>query len=589
VNVRWDTKRIVMAAATILVLWLGFALAWRLRWYGDDIFITLRYAENFLRGHGLVYNVGERVDGFTHFLWLAVLIACGRAGADLLGASLTLGVLSFVGVLGLFALVSYRTAPRSALLVLPITSLALLANLDCRIWATSGLETAFLTLLLSLAFVAAFFSGIRRGVRVLLAGTFLTLAALTRPDALLFWGTGFLFLAARLVLGYAPRKRAFRDLVLFVLPLCLLAVPYQVWRTAYYGDVFPNTYYAKSGGMSYYSQGFYFLWLYFRGHPTSLLFLAAVPLLAKGVPKTKPRTRGAPDPGRIPALVALVSIVVYLVFFVARVGGGFMYPRFVVPVLPFAYYLIEWSVWRLAGPRRVTALAVLLALPFLVGTAETTWRNDLLLDPGPAPRHIRNLRGVLDEHAYYTAWYPIEHDRKAGTILRPYVADLDVRVLLRGQACLGYYGGFRTCIENNGLTDRHIAHEALETRHRVGHEKTASYAYLVERGVDFVFNRTPYRNEAYRTAEFDLPDGTQMRAEIVTYNAALMNVLSQRLGAGFIFIPFEQVLDGYIQSVLPGRTRKDLAADYRDFREYYFDRNDDPVRQRVFEDALAAK
>lgn len=578
-----------MTGATFVVLGLGYGLAQHLRWYGDDIFITLRYAENFLLGHGLVYNVGERVDGFTHFLWLAVLIACGRAGADLLGASLTLGVLSFVGVLGLFALVSYRTAPRTARLVLPITSLALVANLDCRIWATSGLETAFLTLLLSLAFVTAFFIRIRQAVRVVLVGTFLALAALTRPDAVLFWAAGFLFLAARLVLGNASRKRAVRDLVLFALPACLLVAPYEVWRTAYYGDIFPNTYYAKSAGTSYYSQGVYFLWLYFRAHPTSLLFLAAVPLLAGRFSKGEPPPRTAPGAARVPALAALVAVAGYLVFFVARVGGGFMYARFVVPVLPFVYYLIEWSVWRLAGRRTAAALAVLLALPLVVGTAETTWRNDLLLEPGPPPRKIRSLRGVLDEHAYYTAGYPIQHDRWAGSLLRPYVSDLDVRVLLRGQACLGYYGGFRTCIENNGLTDRHIAHESLKARHRVGHEKTAPYAYLVERGVNFVFNRSLYRKEAYRTAEFDLPGGAQMRAEIITYNASLMDALSRRLGARFIFVPFPQVLDEYIKSVLPGRTREELQADYRDFREYYFDHNDDPARQRVFEDALAAR
>ena len=31
----------------------------------DDAFISFRYAQNFLNGHGLVFNIGERVEGFT--------------------------------------------------------------------------------------------------------------------------------------------------------------------------------------------------------------------------------------------------------------------------------------------------------------------------------------------------------------------------------------------------------------------------------------------------------------------------------------------------------------------------------------------
>jgi hypothetical protein len=40
----------------------------------DDAYISLRYAENLVDGHGLVYNVGEYVEGYTNFLW-TVLVA----------------------------------------------------------------------------------------------------------------------------------------------------------------------------------------------------------------------------------------------------------------------------------------------------------------------------------------------------------------------------------------------------------------------------------------------------------------------------------------------------------------------------------
>src|SRR5438046_1158229 len=36
----------------------------------DDLFISLRYAENLAHGRGAVYNVGERVEGYSSPLWM---------------------------------------------------------------------------------------------------------------------------------------------------------------------------------------------------------------------------------------------------------------------------------------------------------------------------------------------------------------------------------------------------------------------------------------------------------------------------------------------------------------------------------------
>src|SRR4051812_8768436 len=39
----------------------------------DDAYISFRYARNFAHGDGLVYNLGERVEGYTNFLWTVIL------------------------------------------------------------------------------------------------------------------------------------------------------------------------------------------------------------------------------------------------------------------------------------------------------------------------------------------------------------------------------------------------------------------------------------------------------------------------------------------------------------------------------------
>ena len=41
----------------------------------DDAFISFRYVRNLVEGHGLVFNPGEYVEGYTNFLWVLELAA----------------------------------------------------------------------------------------------------------------------------------------------------------------------------------------------------------------------------------------------------------------------------------------------------------------------------------------------------------------------------------------------------------------------------------------------------------------------------------------------------------------------------------
>src|SRR5688500_5067005 len=69
------TSRSTRVADLLLPLCAGALLvliAHRFDFFCDDAFITLRYAEN-LATHGApVYNLGERVEGYTSFVWLVL-------------------------------------------------------------------------------------------------------------------------------------------------------------------------------------------------------------------------------------------------------------------------------------------------------------------------------------------------------------------------------------------------------------------------------------------------------------------------------------------------------------------------------------
>ena len=65
----------------------------------DDAYISYRYARNLVEGHGLVFNPGERVEGFTNLLW-TLLVALGLAlGSSAEFAGRSLGLLSGIGTL----------------------------------------------------------------------------------------------------------------------------------------------------------------------------------------------------------------------------------------------------------------------------------------------------------------------------------------------------------------------------------------------------------------------------------------------------------------------------------------------------------
>src|SRR5215813_5128158 len=53
----------------------GFLLAYIPLWsyLHDDVFISVRYARHLTTGMGLVYNPGERVEGYTNFLYTVLL------------------------------------------------------------------------------------------------------------------------------------------------------------------------------------------------------------------------------------------------------------------------------------------------------------------------------------------------------------------------------------------------------------------------------------------------------------------------------------------------------------------------------------
>lgn len=230
-----------VAAALVGVL-LGYA--WRLRFLCDDAFISFRYAENLIAGQGLVFNAGERVEGYTNFLWtLQIAALWGLTGVDPGSIAMFLGFLSTVAMLAVFAGLA-RTSPWGRDPALLLGLLLLATHRSIAVWTTSGLEQRQFTLWMLLAIALTYGARQRLGF-YLAASVALGLAELSRPEVLLYAGclAGWVALTGWLE-GVRPVQLA-RAVGALLGPFVLVLVLHVGFRMAYYGYPLPNTFYAK--------------------------------------------------------------------------------------------------------------------------------------------------------------------------------------------------------------------------------------------------------------------------------------------------------------------------------------------------------
>lgn len=232
------TKRrnlIVLAAVVVFLLHCGIYL----RFTVDDSFISYRFARNWAHGLGLVYNPGDRVEGYTSFAWVALLALAHRLGIDIEPASKALGIASGVlCIVGVAAISARLLNGRPTHLVAPFV-LALSPLYAA--WACSGMDTALFSAVVVWAAYALILDESGRH-SIPLSAPCLGVAALIRPEGLLFG-------AAALLSILTSRAKAARSLAWakWTTMFAVVVLPILVWRFSYYGGLFPNTFYAKTG------------------------------------------------------------------------------------------------------------------------------------------------------------------------------------------------------------------------------------------------------------------------------------------------------------------------------------------------------
>jgi arabinofuranosyltransferase len=340
---------LALAIGVLVVRARGF-----LPFIADDALISLRYARRLLDGHGLTWTDGPRVEGYSNLLWVLGCALLGWLGLDLILAARCLGMAATITTLVLLAWCA-RARPWLACLA-SLASVALAGPIA--VWAIGGLEQPLLGLWIALG-LACSLPLVTPGEpavgrqRATLAGFFFGLAALTRPDGLLFGAA----VGAVLMVGCQGGTARIRLAIRFLLPVFLMAMAQLSFRWFYYGQLVPNTGRAKLAiSPAHIVRGWYHVWDGLVAQRSILLVVAASLVVAW--------LRG--DRRRVSLIAAPLGLWLGYLTLV----GGDIFPawRHFVPVLVLGAFLVAEGTARaleLGAAGRWVVVVVLVNACFL--------------------------------------------------------------------------------------------------------------------------------------------------------------------------------------------------------------------------------
>ncbi len=351
---RWFDGRWRVAEVGLYAL--AAIAAWIVRFVQDDAFITYRYARNFARGEGLVFNPGERVEGYTNFLWTVMHWLPERYGWSSPVFSQVIGIALMVATVAVTLRLARRIFGSESFAFL--VALTLLANMTFLAYATGGLETMQQTLLVTS--VAALLLPVVDAPRAHVvgrrvgAGVCAGLAVLTRMDSAVLiavWVLVYLVVQWRRETETSRRtSTVLASVVQIGVPAAVLVLPWFVWKLDYYGDLLPNTFYAKSAGNPIVPPlyGLFYLAVFFFSYAAFLLI---------GRFRRHRRELFA-----VPGVAQALAVVPVWCLYICVVGGDFMEFRFMVPILPVLAMVAAYLVNRYRRTGTQVALIVVLLL-----------------------------------------------------------------------------------------------------------------------------------------------------------------------------------------------------------------------------------
>ena len=396
----------------------------------DDAFISFRYAENLVRGNGLVFNIGERVEGFSNPSWTLLLALAIKIGMDPVIASLLMGYFSIIFLI-------YATAHLSRQVggVVGIACFLVAIDPSMLLESVQGLESVFYAGLITLA-CSRLLEEREANKSSMISTSLFAIACCTRPEAPLF------FILAHGSLGYKDRR--WSKTLSSAIPIVGLLLVITILRLFYYQDVLPNTFYAKVGGVAI-SRGLEYCHFHFRHHP--IFWIALIFVWTKH--------------GQEKKWFMLTTVLFIYLFYVVWIGGDFKpTSRFILPVSGIMAVAVSTMVQRIIELKQAWIWFFLSVIMFL----------------GRASLFTKAEVWAADRRQNFVARKFLGEWLKANTSRSDVLA-------MHSIGAIPYYAERKT-IDMWGLTNKTIAKTPSETfgEGMAGHEKT---------NPEYVFSRSP--------------------------------------------------------------------------------------------------
>jgi arabinofuranosyltransferase len=427
---------------------------WRNRdFVHDDSYIVLRYVHNFLRGDGLVWNVGEHVEGYTSFVSVMLIAALGALGVELPNAARWIGgvgvVTAAVVVLG-FGLSGDRV--RQPVLC-ALMAAWVLSYYPLGVWVMGGLDAPLFAAAIT-AGCAALATTLEQGAprrRDIGAALLLGVVVLVRPDGALFALFGAGFYAFRFL---RRQRRSALTVARFWACTALLPAVHLLWRYAYYQEFVPNSVVARIYGLPSGAAAVGFDYLgEFLNSPPYIGWIAGL-LVCFGVDRRY----------RCSVAFLAMSAIGYAAG-IAGAGGDHMpESRLLAPLFPVLALLVVYQLDRLRSLGRwaMTGVVVLglVLMTYPIAVSETH-----------KPDAAAFIGTIVGRH--------LQGTQPAGTV-----------VALNTAGSTPYFAADLNFIDMLGLNDAHIARRAITRfqaplQHMPGHSK-GDGSYVLSRQPDIV-------------------------------------------------------------------------------------------------------
>ena len=395
----------------------------------DDAYISFRYARNFAEGNGLVYNIGERVEGYSNFFWVILNGVAIYFGANPLYFSTIFSAILYVMLLVVFWKALWKNleelSPGNTQENIPryiaLFGIFLLA-VDMRffIFISSGLETqCFITLF----FISLFWNWITTERWSYVWFISLALLCFVRADGFIYAGIIILAQFINLLTNKKPLKKLIINTGILLIILSL----YSLWRWLYYHDILPNTYYAKTSIINYEQEVFGIAYtLKFLSSISIFFFISLIGLFTHPIKKN------------IYFLVALLLVFLYVTY----IGGDWMpNERFYLSLIPvFSFFAVIGAI-KIEKHIKYFKLILLIVIIVIV-----IFNLFSLI-------HYMSIRRIFHLGRTY------QDDDKILTEIGLYIkanSSKDDKIAVNFAGIIPYYSE-RYTIDMTGLNDKHIA------------------------------------------------------------------------------------------------------------------------------------